>query len=139
MAQRILLVEDDKYTRELYEDLLKGEGYDVTSAEDGEAGFEKAIEGGFDLILLDIIMPKKDGVSFLKLYQNSTPTKPNGKIVMLTNLNDDSMIKSCFSLGAAGYLMKSELTPDQIIKETKNYLTGSNKSTPQTPPSTPTA
>lgn len=138
MAQRILLVEDDKYTRELYEDLLKGEGYDVTCAEDGETGFEKAIEGGFDLILLDIIMPKKDGVSFLKLYQNSTPAKPNGKIVMLTNLNDDSMIKSCFSLGAVGYLMKSELTPDQIIKETKNYLAKANGSAPpQAPPIPP--
>lgn len=137
MAQRILLVEDDKYTRELYEDLLKGEGYDVTSAEDGELGFEKAIEGGFDLILLDIIMPKKDGVSFLKLYQTQQPTKPNGKIVMLTNLNDDSMIKSCFNLGAVGYLMKSELTPDQIIKETKNYLDKGNGSTPRVPP-TPT-
>lgn len=134
MAQRILIVEDDKYTRELYEDLFKTEGYDVTTGEDGEVGFAHAQKGGFDLILLDIILPKKDGVSFLKQYQNNPPQQPNGKIVMLTNLNEDSMIKSCFSLGAAGYLMKSELTPDQVLKEARNYLAQTNNNQPPPPP-----
>jgi len=122
MIQRILLIDDEAYTRELYEELLKGEGYEVVAAEEGEAGLVEAVKGGFDLILLDIIMPKKDGVSFLREYQTLKPQKPNGKIVMLTVLGEDALIKTCLELGAAGYLIKSELTPDQIIAEIKNYL-----------------
>lgn len=122
MIQRILLIDDEAYTRELYEELLRGEGYEVVVAADGEAGFVEAVKGGFDLILLDIIMPKKDGVSFLKEYQTLNPQKPNGKIVMLSVLGEDPIIKSCLELGASGYLIKSELTPDQVLKEIKTFL-----------------
>ena len=122
MAGRILLVDDEAYTRELYEELLRGEGYDVVAAGDGEAGLLEGMKGGFDLILLDVIMPKKDGISFLKEYKALKPTRPNGKIVMLTVLGEDPIIKSCLELGASGYLIKSELTPDQVLNEIKGYL-----------------
>lgn len=127
--QRILLVDDDVYTRELYEELLKAEGYEVIAVADGEAGLVEAVKGGFDLILLDIIMPKKDGVSFLKEYRTLTPQKPNGQIVVLSVLGEEPIIKSCLELGAAGYLIKSELTPDQVLAEVKGYLP---KPSPQT-------
>lgn len=122
MTQRILLIDDEDYTRELYEELLKGEGYEVVAFADGAAALVEAVKGGFDLILLDIVMPKKDGISFLKDYQSLKPQKPNGPIVMLTVLGEDPIIKSCLELGAAGYLIKSELTPDQVLKEVKGYL-----------------
>lgn len=121
MALRILLVDDDPYTRELYEELLRSEGYEVVVAPDGEAGLVEAIKGGFDLILLDIIMPKKDGVSFLKEYRTLSPQNSNGAIVMLSVLGEDPIIKSCLELGASGFLIKSELTPDQVLKEIRNY------------------
>lgn len=129
MTQRILLVDDEDYTRELYEELLKGEGYDVVAVAEGEVGLVEVVKGGFDLILLDIVMPKKDGITFLKDYQSLKPQKPNGPIVMLTVLGEDPIIKSCLELGAAGYLIKSELTPDQVLKEVKGYL---QISSPQT-------
>lgn len=122
MVQRILLIDDDVYTRDLYDELLRGEGYEVVVATDGEAGLVEAIKGGFDVILLDIIMPKKDGVSFLKEYKTIAPQRPNGKIVMLSVLGEDPIIKSCLELGATGYLIKSELTPDQVLAEVKGFL-----------------
>lgn len=129
MTQRILLIDDDVYTRELYEELLRGEGYEVVAVVDGEAGFVEAVKGGYDLILLDIIMPKKDGVSFLKEYKTLKPQKPNGQIVILSVLGEDPIIKSCLELGASGYLIKSELTPDQVLSEVKGYLPSSSSQT----------
>src|SRR3989338_3096037 len=121
MATRILLIDDDPYTRELYEELLKGEGYEVVATVDGEAGLSEAAKGGFNLILSDIIMPKKDGVAFLKAYKEVAPQQPNGPIIMLSVLGEDPIIRSCLELGAAGYLIKSELTPDQVVKEVQGY------------------
>ena len=122
MAQKILIVEDDVYTKELYQEILKDKGFETVGASDGEAGLSEALKGGFDLILLDIMMPKKDGITFLKEYQAAKPTQPNGKIVVLSNVGEDTIIKTCLELGAAGYLIKSSLTPDEILKEIKNYL-----------------
>lgn len=119
---RILLVDDETYTRELYEELLKDEGYEVVTADNGEAALTEATKGGFDLILLDIIMPKKDGVSFLKEYKTTVPQNPNGQIIMLSVLGGDPVIKSCLELGASGFLIKSEITPDKLLAEVKNYL-----------------
>lgn len=119
---RILLVDDETYTRELYEELLKDEGFEVVIADNGEAALVEATKGRFDLILLDIIMPKKDGTSFLKEYQNLKPQNPNGPIIMLSVLGGDPIIKSCLELGAAGFLIKSEITPDKLVEEVKNYL-----------------
>ncbi|MBN1262905.1 MAG: response regulator [Candidatus Pacebacteria bacterium] len=119
---RILLIEDDRFTRELYETLLKGEGYDLEVAEDGAAGLAKAIEGGFDLILLDIIMPKIDGLTFLRKIKEIPAKKKNKKIVMLTVLNQDEFIKNALRMGAHGYLMKSALRPDEVLAEIAVFL-----------------
>jgi DNA-binding response OmpR family regulator len=119
---RILLVEDDRFTRELYELLLVESGYQVDVAVDGKKGFSKAAEGGYDLILLDIILPKKDGLSILKDLQKITPKKENKKIVMLTVLNQDEFIKTALKSGADGYLMKSSLKPNEVLAEIKSFL-----------------
>ena len=119
---RILLVEDDQFTRELYQTLLTEAGHQVETAVYGEAGFLKAVEGGFNLILLDIMLPKKDGLTFLREIKKIKPKKNNGRIVMMTVLDQDEFIKSAFKLGADGYLMKSALTPDGVLQEVEAFL-----------------
>ena len=109
MAQKILVVEDDQFLRELYDELLKEEGYDVSLAEDGEKGLAQMQKGGFDLVLLDIMLPKIDGLEILRRVKNKPPEKQNGPTVLLTNLGQDSIIKEGFSLGASGYLIKSAM------------------------------
>ncbi len=122
MAQRILVVEDDQFLRELYSELLKDEGYDLNLAADGEEGLNSLSAGGFDLVLLDIMLPKMDGLEILRRLRAAPAKAKNGPIVLLTNLGQDSIIKEGFSLGASGYLIKSAMNPDQVLSEVKVFL-----------------
>jgi len=126
MAQKILVVEDDQFLRELYDELLKEEGYDIELAADGEEGLNKMSTGGYDLVLLDIMLPKVDGLEILRRLKDKHSEKPNGPVVLLTNLGQDSIIKEGFNLGASGYLIKSSMNPDQVISEVKVFLGKSN-------------
>ncbi len=130
MGQRILVVEDDEFLRELYEELLKGEGYEVTVAIDGEEGLMHMGEGGFELVLLDIMLPKMDGLEILRHMKDKPAKQPNGPVVLLTNLGQDSIIKEGFALGASGYLIKSAMNPDQVLSEVKVFLNKANLNSP---------
>lgn len=120
--QRILIVEDDKLLRDLYFELLSDEGYEVDQAANGEEGEQRIQEGGYDLVLLDIMLPKIDGLQILKDLKDHSPKKKNGPIVLLTNLGQDATIKEGLGSGAAAYLIKSSLTPDQVLQEVKTFL-----------------
>ncbi len=120
--KRILVVEDDQFLREFYQELLMGEGYQVDVAADGEIASQKVHEGGFNLVLLDIMLPKKDGLQILRDLKTQPPKVANGPVVALTNLGHDEVIKQCFDLGASGYLIKSALNPDQVLAEIHAYL-----------------
>lgn len=122
MSQRILIIEDDQFLRELYDELLREEGYEVELAVDGQEGLDKFKKGGFDLVLLDIMLPKIDGLEILRKVKVDKPEKPNGPVVLLTNLGQDSIIKEGFNLGAGGYLIKSAMNPDQVLSEIKVFL-----------------
>lgn len=120
--KRILIVEDDQFLREFYQELLQTEGFIIDVAADGEVASAKIHEGGFNLVLLDIMLPKKDGLHILRDNKTNPPVKPNGPIVVLTNLGQDSIINSCFEMGASGYMVKSALNPDQVLTEIHNYI-----------------
>ena|SRR5258708_6673265 len=126
-TKRILIVEDDQFLREFYQELLQAEGFVVDVAPEGETASLKIHEGGFDLVLLDIMLPKKDGLQILKDNKTNPPKKANGPIVMLTNLGQDAIINNCFELGASGYMIKSALNPDQVLTEINNYLRSPQK------------
>lgn len=121
MTEKILIVEDDKFLSELYHELLSQEGFEMELADDGEKGLEKMKTGGYDLVLLDIMLPKKDGLTILRELSDQEK-KRCGQIVMLTNLGQDQIIKDGFELGATGYLIKSALTPDQVLHEVRVFL-----------------
>lgn len=119
--KKILVVEDDQFLRELYADVLSAEGYKVEAAADGEQALEKMKVGGYDLVLLDIIMPKMDGLSTMKQLQNNPPQTPNKCVIFLTNLDKDEEIRTALQLGN-GYLIKSQITPGSLVEEVKVYL-----------------
>ena len=126
-AKKILVVEDDQYLRELYIDILEDEGYDVDHAVDGEEGYQKMHEGGYDLVLLDIMLPKIDGIKILeKLQKETPPVTPNKAIIVLSNLGQESVIANAVTLGARGYMIKSDFTPDQVISKVKEHLLNTN-------------
>lgn len=123
----ILVVEDDAFLREIYTDTLQRGGYKVTVAVDGDEGYEKIKTGTYDLILLDIIMPKKDGLQVMRTLQQEPNISVTTPVVFLTNLDNDSEIKQALSLGK-GYLIKSQMTPADLLKEVKMYLTAPQSS-----------
>lgn len=122
MNKKILIVEDDQFLREFYQELLTAEGYSVDTAAEGETALSKIQSSEYDLVLLDIMLPKKDGVQILRDLKVKGAKSANVIIVVLTNLGQDMIIKECFDLGAAGYLVKSALNPDQVLTEVKSYL-----------------
>jgi len=119
---RILLVDDDQELRNLYEELLIGAGYQVETSVDGESALAKMTTGGYDLVILDIMMPKIDGLEILRRLKAMNPMPKNGPIVMLSALDQAGVINEAISLGASGFLHKPELTPDQFLMEVKNYI-----------------
>lgn len=119
---KILIVEDETFLRELYEELLVDEGYEVTTAVDGADALEKSEGAVFDLTLLDIMLPKKDGFTVMQELIDAGKLANLGKVVMLTNLGQDALVKRGFDMGAVGYLIKSAYTPDQILNEVAKFV-----------------
>lgn len=135
MAATILIIEDDYFIRELYERQLNKRGYNVVSAADGAEGLVKAAEVSPNLILLDIMLPKLNGLDLLGTLK-AKPETQSIPVVLLTNLGQESVIKEGFKLGAKGYLIKSAYTPEQIINEVESFLSEGFDTSTQTPPVT---
>jgi two-component system, OmpR family, response regulator VanR len=103
---KILLVEDDKFFREFYAQKLREKGVEVFQAGDGEEGLIQVTQNAPDLILLDIIMPKKDGFQVLEELAKSDATK-NIPVLVFSTLGQEKDIEKAKSLGAKGYVNKS--------------------------------
>jgi DNA-binding response OmpR family regulator len=119
--KKILIIEDDQDIRELYAEVLRDAGFVVEEAVDGQTGLSKALAGKHNLLLLDIMLPKTDGLEILRQVKDS-PALKKLPVILLTNLGRESIIKEGFELGADGYLIKSEHTPDQVVAEVKKFL-----------------
>ena len=116
MALKILVVEDDKFLRELITQKLAREGYDVVGAVDGEDGVVKAKENKPDIILLDLILPGIDGFEVLAKIKedeelSSTP------VIILSNLGQRDDVDRGIKLGATDFLIKAHFTPSEIIEK----------------------
>ena len=120
--KKVLIVDDDRYIRELYEELLKSEGYTVETAVDGEDGLNKISAGGYDLILLDVMMPKIDGFGVLVKLDETHPQSPNGPVVILTNLANDPIISQALKKGAVDCFIKSDHTPADLLALVQKYI-----------------
>ena len=121
-TRRLLLVDDDADLRQMYGLILGKEGYQLDLAEDGLEGLAKARAGGYDLILLDLMMPNLDGIGFLKGLKEERPKTPNGAVIVLSNAGYDAVAKEAITLGAKGFLMKADLLPKDLLREVETYL-----------------
>ena len=121
--KRILIIEDDVHIRDLYAEILGEAGYDVATAVDGEEGLVKAKIGGYHLILLDVMMPKLDGLGVLHGLQQNPPQNPNGQVILLTNLAQDEVVQEALKTGANDFVIKSDLNPQELLTRLESYLT----------------
>lgn len=118
----ILIAEDDSLIRDVYAEMLRNADFKVDEAKDGKEALEKMSAGGYDLVLLDIIMPYIDGLGILQTLQATPAKKSNGVIVICTSLAADPKVQESLELGAKGVIFKPDITPDQLVESVKKYL-----------------
>jgi DNA-binding response OmpR family regulator len=121
MAYKILVVEDDKFLRELISQKLTKEQYEVVVAQDGEEGVAKAKEEKPDMVLLDLILPGIDGFGVLEKIKEdeSVASVP---VIILSNLGQREDIERGLKLGATDFLVKAHFTPGEIIEKIRTIL-----------------
>jgi DNA-binding response OmpR family regulator len=120
--KKILLIDDEQYIRDIYVEVLKKAGYEIDISDNGEDGYKKIMEGGYDLILLDVMLPYLDGIEILKKLKAEKPKKENGPMVLLTNLSCDPVLKEAAQYGPVTCQNKAEMNPDQFLEKVKEAL-----------------
>lgn len=118
---KVLVVEDDRFLRELITRKLTKEGYETHQAIDGEDGIKKIKEVKPDLVLLDLILPGIDGFEVLA-KKKQDPEISEIPVIILSNLGQKDEVEKGLNLGAVDYLIKAHFTPGEIIEKIKNIL-----------------
>lgn len=118
---KILIVEDEKLLNEAYELVLKKEGHDVRSAFNGEEALQLFAEEKPELILLDLRMPKMDGVEFLKQLEKNNNTG-DVHIIVFSNYDEQKEIDEAFAHGATRYILKAWSSPKELVKVVEETL-----------------
>lgn len=118
---KILIIEDDKFLRELIARKLLKEGYQIVEAIDGEEGLKKVKEEMPDLVLLDLILPGIDGFEVLAKMKDE-PKISLIPVLILSNLGQKDEIEKGLKLGAVDFLVKAHFTPEEIVEKIKNIL-----------------
>ncbi len=121
MAKTILIIEDDKFLRELIVRKLNEEDFEVSQAVDGEEGIKKIIEEKPDLILLDLILPGIDGFEVLARMKKESALS-SIPVIILSNLGQKDDVEKGLKMGAIDYLIKAHFTPGEIIEKIKVAL-----------------
>ncbi len=121
MAKKILIVEDEELIYELLQRKLTQEGYEVSVAKDGVEGLEKMREVKPDLILLDIIMPKKGGFEVMEEIQKDETLK-DIPVIVISNSGQPVELDKAQKLGAKDWLIKTEFDPQEVIEKVKKQI-----------------
>jgi two-component system alkaline phosphatase synthesis response regulator PhoP len=119
--KKILIIEDEKILAEMYREKLEMEGFKVSLAFDVKEGVEMAKKERPDLILLDILLPVENGISFLR-KQKEDKEISKIPVIAFSNYDDPRTKKEAMELGVKEYLIKTNYTPSEIIEKIKKYL-----------------
>jgi chemosensory pili system protein ChpA (sensor histidine kinase/response regulator) len=119
----ILYVEDNAVVIQAYRAVLTREGFDVEVAKDGLAAMKMLATAKFDLVLLDLMMPKIDGSDVLK-YIRSTPAIKTMPVIILSDGSIADVAQRALALGVQGALLKSRCTPKDVIQAVNKVLSG---------------
>ena len=121
MSKKILIIEDETSLLNVLSEKLKLEGFEVLEAKNGEEGLGLAINQKPDLILLDIIMPKMDGITMLRKLRENTWGK-HVPVIILTNLSSGSDTLKSVEKNVFSCLIKSDWKLEDIVKKIKKAL-----------------
>ena len=116
--QKVLLIEEDRFLRKIYRNKLTLAGFEFVEAINGIEGLHKVIYEKPDLVLLDIILPRKNGFDVLIEIKKNKKIK-HIPVIILSNLGQESDIKRGVALGAREYLIKPEISLSDVVKKVK--------------------
>ncbi|MBU1167123.1 response regulator [Patescibacteria group bacterium] len=119
--KKVLVVEDDRFLVKIYQSKLKREGFEVITAYNGEEGVNMAKVKNPDIILLDLVMPKKDGFTALKEIKED-PKAAKIPVIILSNLGQDSDVERGKKMGAVDYLVKANTSINEVVRMINKYL-----------------
>lgn len=120
--KRVLVVEDDMFLRELCMVKLEKSGYQVDAAPDGKTGVDYLTSREYDVVLLDIMLPEKDGFQVLEEYSKAEKKDKQPQIIMLTNLSEKEQVDKALKLGATDYIIKAHYSPTEIVTKVNELL-----------------
>jgi DNA-binding response OmpR family regulator len=128
---KILLVDDDPLLVRMYQIKFELDGNEVSTCGDGEEALEKLKSYTPDIVLLDIMMPKKDGLVTLEEIKENPETKKL-PVIMLTNVSSsEADSQKGLELGAVAYLVKADYTPTEVVQKVKEILGAYTKDLPK--------
>ena len=120
---RILVVEDDKFISKAYKAGLEKAGFEVIGAANGVEALKLIKEDGIDLVLLDLILPLKNGFDVLADIKLDSEIE-KVPVIVLSNLGQGSDLEKAKSLGAVDYFVKSNITLSEVVEKIKLYIAG---------------
>lgn len=119
--KKILIIDDEKFHLEMYKDRFEKAEYQVLTAANGQLGLELAKKEKPDLVIVDILMPTMDGYEVIEKMKKDEQTSKI-HIVALSNLAQDNEIKKGLNLGADDYIIKTDITPTELIERVKKII-----------------
>src|SRR3989304_7717333 len=127
MKRKVLIIEDDIALYNMYSTELSLKGYEVLNVSDGSKAFEEAKKEKPDLVLLDVMLPQKNGLAILEELKSNEDTR-DIRVVMLTNYGTDENISKAVELGAEDYIMKYNIVPSELSSKINAILGDSSDS-----------
>ncbi len=121
--KKILIVEDEKMLVDMYTDKLEYEGFKVVSAKNGEEGVKMALKEKPDLIILDVLLPKKEGTEVLKEIRESGDWGKNIPIIMFSNLDsNDHILRVVKKYSPSYYLIKAHTNLNEMVEKINQLI-----------------
>lgn len=114
--QTVLCIEDDRFIGEMYVRALRQAGYEVDWVVGGADGLAAAKSKTYDFILLDIMLPEKQGTEVIEELRGEKDTIPNSKVLVLTNFEQDDKARVAMQEKVEGYLVKADITPRKLLE-----------------------
>lgn len=121
---KILVIEDDPILVKMYQEKFLSEGFEVSTASDGESGLDLALKSDIDVILLDVMLPRMSGIDLLEKLKDQKKEKST-LVIILTNLADPNEKQRALNLGVSDYLVKAMQNPSQVVDKVKERLSSS--------------
>ena len=123
---KVLIVEDEEALRKVLQEKMQNSGFETFAAKDGEEGWELAKSKNPDIVLLDLVLPKKSGFEVLSMIKQD-PELKDIPVFILSNLAEDESLKKALQIGAEDYFIKSQHPINEIVEKVEDRLMGKSR------------